>query len=222
MNNSRITRSLAKSHEELRREIEGFDPFTPNRSIPRGDSSEEINTITKLKPKKADFEEQVNIATASINAAPPVAQAILLKDALTVVPNFNGDKIPLSVCLEGCDEAKELVTEESEENLVKVIRSKLSGEIRKAIYGQTFMTIEQLKKFFKPIYAPARTVHQLLGEMENEYQRDNETVISFANRIRDLGRGKGHILIQIPRNRRTKNRDACIQFSTLYYLSVLR
>ena len=31
-------------------------------------------------------------------------------------------------------------------------------------------------------------MHQLLGEMGNEYQKDHETVISFANRIRDLGR----------------------------------
>ena len=43
MNNLRITRSLAKSDEELRREVEAFDPFVCNKSIPRGDSEEEIN-----------------------------------------------------------------------------------------------------------------------------------------------------------------------------------
>ena len=51
MNNLRITRSLAKSDEELRREVEAFDPFVCNRSIPRGDSEEEINEIFTGKPK---------------------------------------------------------------------------------------------------------------------------------------------------------------------------
>ena len=51
MNNSRISRSLAKSDEELRREVEAFDPFLCNRSIPRGDSEEEINEIVTGKPK---------------------------------------------------------------------------------------------------------------------------------------------------------------------------
>ena len=31
-------------------------------------------------------------------------------------------------------------------------------------------------------------MHQLLGEMGNKYQRDDETVISFANSIQDIGR----------------------------------
>ena len=105
-----------------------------------------------------------------------------------MVPEYNGENIPLSVFLEGCDEAKEMVTAENEANLTKLIRSKLSGEARKAIYGQAFANIEQLKDFIKAIYAPAKTVHQLLGEMGNEYQKDHESVISFANRIRDIGR----------------------------------
>ena len=97
------------------------------------------------------------------------AQPIPLKDALIVVPEFNGENVPLSVFLEGCDEAKEMVNAENEANLAKLIRSKLTGEARKAIYGQAFATIEQLKDFIKAIYSPSKTVHQLLGEMGNEY-----------------------------------------------------
>ena len=115
-------------------------------------------------------------------------QPIHLKDALTVVPEFNGEKTPLSVFLEVCDEAKEMVTSEDEANLMKLIRTKLIGEARKAIYGQAFGTIEELKDFIKVIYAPSKTVHQMLGEMSSDYQREHETAISFTNRIKDLGR----------------------------------
>ena len=103
------------------------------------------------------------------------------------MPEFNCENVPVRVFLEGCDKAKEMVNAENEANLAK-LRSKLTGEARKAIYGQAFATIEQLKDFIKAIYSPSKTVHQLLGEMGNEYQKDHETVISFANRIRDLGR----------------------------------
>ena len=37
--------------------------------------------------------------------------------------------------------------------------SKLTGEARKAIYGQAFATIEELKDFIKSIYPPAKIVH---------------------------------------------------------------
>ena len=32
-----------------------------------------------------------------------------------------------------------------------------------------------------------KTVNQLLGELGNEYQQENESVIAFANRRRDIG-----------------------------------
>ena len=196
MNNSRITRNLSKGNEELRREIEAFDPFMSTRSIPRSDSEEESGKGTKTEPKiNLKPEPRAKALDKTLDKSLPgssrstmAVEAIPLKDVLTVVPEFNGENIPLSVFLEGCDEAKEMITDENEPNLAKLIRSKLTGEARKAIYGQAFATIGELKDFIKAIYAPAKTVHQLLGEMRNEYQRDNETVISFVNRIRDLGR----------------------------------
>ena len=192
MTNSRIIRNLAKGNEELRREIEAFDPFTSTRSIPRSDSEEESGKETETEP---EIKLKLKTRTKALDKSLPgssrskmAVQAIPLKDVLTVVPEFNGENIPLSVILEGCDEAKEMITDENEPNLTKLIRSKLTGESRKTIYGQAFATIEELKDFIKSIYAPAKTVHQLSGEMGIEYQRDNETEISFANRIRDLGR----------------------------------
>ena len=58
----RITRDLATSNEELRRELEAFDPFTASRSIPRGDSAEEINSITS--PKKKVKDSKITMATS--------------------------------------------------------------------------------------------------------------------------------------------------------------
>ncbi|OXU24536.1 hypothetical protein TSAR_015604 [Trichomalopsis sarcophagae] len=72
-------------------------------------------------------------------------------------------------------------------NLTKLIRWRLQGEARQSITDISFETIEELLIFLKNIYAPTKTVVQLLGEMGNEYQRDGESVITFANRIKDIG-----------------------------------
>ena len=103
-----------------------------------------------------------------------------------MVPECNGEDIPLSVFLEGCDEAKEMVAAENEANLTELIRSKLTGEAREVIYGQAFANIEQLKDFIKTIYAPAKTIHQLLGEMGSEYPKDHEMVIFLRTASRTL------------------------------------
>ena len=138
MNSQRITRSSARSDEDPRREVEAFDPFTPNRSIPRSDSREETESRTYFEKENKAIKPKTDSITPTTSTEIMAAQTIPLKDALTVVPEYNGENIPLSVFLEGCDEAKEMITNENEANLVKLIRSKLTGEARKAIYGQAF------------------------------------------------------------------------------------
>ena len=117
----------------------------------------------------------------------PLGQMVTLRDALTMVPEFNGKNIPLGQFIESCSEAKEMVEPEFEANLVKLIRSKITWEARQSIFGQSFANIEELKNFLKNIYSPAKSIPQLLGELGNEFQRDEESVIAFANRIRDIG-----------------------------------
>ena len=92
MNNSRITRNLARSNEE------------PTRSIPRSDSEQESDKETetepeiKLKPKtKAKaLDKTLDKKLPESSRTTMAVQAIPLKDVLTVVPEFNGENIPLS------------------------------------------------------------------------------------------------------------------------------
>ena len=123
----------------------------------------------------------------NVNQQPVTIQVVILRDALMVVPAFNGKNIPLSQFIEGCNEAKCMIEPESEINFVKLLRSKITGEARQAISGRTFLTIDKLKLFLKNIYSPARTIAKLLGELGHEFQRDYENVITYANRIRDIG-----------------------------------
>ena len=60
-----------------------------------------------------------------------------------------------------------LATQAAEENLARLLRGKLSGEARKWIFGSTYATIEELIEKLKRVYAPAKSVYPLLGELSN-------------------------------------------------------
>ena len=118
------------------------------------------------------------------------APQVPLKDALKVIPVFDGTKGTLSIFLEGCDEAREMAGAAQEGLLVRLIRGKLIVEARKTIQGMTFDTLNALKAHLRTIYLSTKTIHQLQRDMSREFQRDDQSVISFANRIREL---KNHI-----------------------------
>lgn len=69
--------------------------------------------------------------------------------------------------------------------MVKLSCTKLKGEAKRVAKDQKFGTIAKLEKHLELIYSTVKTMQQLLGELGNEYQRDDEGVIPFANRIRD-------------------------------------
>jgi hypothetical protein len=79
------------------------------------------------------------------------------------------------------------VGEAGQDSLLKFLRSRIFGEARQCITDEEFADIDALKVYLKSIYGPSKSVQQLLGELGNLYQYDHESVIAFANRVRELG-----------------------------------
>ena len=207
MSDNRITQNKAKNNPDLQSEVNAFNPYhtsTPRKSsviihkdIESSNQGSEISielesTLgfenTVAKNPKSNLTPHIKSLPKTINMAVPVNQTVSLQDAIKVVPEFDGANISLGQFLEGCTEAKDMIEEGAERNLVKLICSKMFGEARSAIVGQTFNTIDGLKNFFRSIYFPVKSVQQLIGELGREYQREGESVISFTNRLRDIGR----------------------------------
>lgn len=201
-----ITRKQANDNPELRDEVEANNPFFNRPKITRSPS---LPIQTDSKPSsgkvvKALFQRTNNDSGKTHNEPlaielskeleenikmPPANQTVSLKDALKIIPEFSGENpAELSSFLEACDEALTMLDPESEKSLTQVIRGKLTGEARKAISGQTFETINEVKNVLKNIYFASKSVYQLLGELGNTFQKENEPVIKYANRIREIGR----------------------------------
>ena len=117
----------------------------------------------------------------------PNSQQVSLRDSLEVVPLFDGSNIPLSHFIEECYDAKAILpTPAAQENLARLLRSKLSGEARKCIFGSTYDNVEKLIEKLKSVYALAKRVYQLQGALGNTYMWEKEKVLSYAARIKEI------------------------------------
>ena len=149
---------------------------TPSNNFEESAGTSTNNSISKLTIQENKSETNITSHTSqnfsTINNMPiPNNQQVSLRDALEIVPQFDGKNIPLSVFIEGCVETKSMLPNDLivEENLTKLIRSKISGEVRKSIQGNSYNTIEALIERLKNIYSPTKSVYQLQGELGAMY-----------------------------------------------------
>ena len=99
----------------------------------------------------------------------PKNQRVSLRDALEIVPYFDGSSnLPLPIFIEACKEAKEMLPN-AEGNLVKLLRSKLTGEARRCIIGNYYNNLEDFISKLKTIFARLKTVYQLQGDLGRIY-----------------------------------------------------
>ena len=184
-NTSVITESESAFREFTGFEIQSGSSGSPVNSV-SGDNIEIPAPPAPDQVTQIPLQENLNAVTEQ-NFTMANAQLVPLKDALRVVPEFDGENISLTQFLESLDESLAMIQPENEANLVKLIRSKLIGEARKSIQGNTFQNLNQLKEFLKDIYFSSMTVYQLQGHLGNMIQEEGESVIKFVNRVRDTG-----------------------------------
>ena len=127
-----------------------------------------------------------NLPTQPTEMNLPTNQQVSLRDALEIVPYFDGsNKVPLTIFIEACKEAKEMVPN-AEANLIKLLRSKLTGEARRCISGNYYNNLDDFISKLKTFFAPSKTVYQLQGDLGRIYMWENESVLSYAIRIQEI------------------------------------
>lgn len=111
-----------------------------------------------------------------------------LKYAVEAVPFFDGKNIPLNYFIEGCEEAKGMLPAEAEPQFAKILRTRIVGEARRTIRDIDFENVNQLTKYLKQIYGGSKNLYQLQGELGSVYQKNEEDVVTYANRVKLLGK----------------------------------
>ncbi|KMQ83332.1 hypothetical protein RF55_20321, partial [Lasius niger] len=171
---------------------------TPEPDSDGSDGSDDI-TIQQFKTPINNIVETIESDSESFEtmAQNPFAT---LKYAVEAVPYFDGNNISLNYFIEGCEEAKSMLPKEAEQQFTKIIRTRIVGEARRTIQDQEFDKVSQLTSYLKRVYGPSKNVYQLQGELGCIYQKSEEDVITYANRVKILGkqileayRSSGHI-----------------------------
>ncbi|KAL7287676.1 hypothetical protein TKK_0018073 [Trichogramma kaykai] len=148
-------------------------------------------TINETPPVQPNPTDNNNIPLQNPNPIielDEMAEKINYDILLKIVPEFNGYNIPLSIFLKGVNEAFSMVSATQKATLLLLIRSRLTGEAANSIYDMTFTTLDEFKKHFKDYFSSAVEPYQLRARLGTEYQREDERVMTFANRLKELVR----------------------------------
>ena len=107
-------------------------------------------------------------------------RGLSLKDALDLIPRFNGQNISLTQFLDGCQEALSILPNEYEIELAKLIRMRLYGDALNSVREQNF---KEISEFLETIYGSAKTFHDWEGELAHIKQKGNESHNTKGERI---------------------------------------
>lgn len=170
-------------------------------------SSENITDTFQLKLESTIANETIHPTNTSDNRKSfKMAQQnpfATLKYAVEAVPFFDGQNIPLRYFIEGCEEAKGMLPAEAERQFARIIRTRIVGEARRTIQDVDFDSVAQLTKFLEQIYGHAKNIYQLQGELGCIYQKNEEDVITYANRVKLIGKQ----ILEAHKNSANANQD---------------
>ena len=150
------------------------------------DSGDEtIKPLDESKPSNFETKSHCARNTNIMAQSNPFAT---LKYAIEAVPFFDGQNIPLNYFIEGCEEAKSMLPPEAESQFTKILRTRIVGEARRTIRDQDFENVGAMTKYLKQIYGGTKNIYQLQGELGSVYQKNEEDVVTYANRVKLLGK----------------------------------
>ncbi|XP_046743442.1 trichohyalin-like [Diprion similis] len=142
--------------------------------------------------------QNINIPTLSLTE-----QSISVKDALAVVPKFDGKNITVLQFNRSCKRALEMVSPSLEGYLTRLIRSKLTDRAYAVIEEENFTTLQQLLDKLSEVFAPTRSANYYRGELGRLYKFADEHILDYISRTRDIKTG----LVESERRKNKKLND---------------
>lgn len=142
---------------------------------------------TILNNSENKFAENLEESTNNVTMAENT-QFITIKDAVAIIPKFEGSPSDLSKFIQKCEMAKEMLPSAAETSLTRIIQGKCLDEgVQASLCYQKFNNLNELFSKLKKIYTITKNKLQIQGELAAMFQKDNESVVKFAGRLKDKG-----------------------------------
>lgn len=108
------------------------------------------------------------------------------RDALDSVPIFDGHNISLSQFTRACRRARETFPSASEFDLTRLLLNKLRGRAYYAVEDEPCDSVTQLIDLLNCAFGSPRTIDQYRGELSSIYIKQNEHMLDYIARVKDL------------------------------------
>ncbi|KOB65025.1 Cytadhesion [Operophtera brumata] len=122
-------------------------------------------------------------------AAAPVSASEIPRDALRLIPDYNGDTKVLSFFLKKCEFviSRYQGTADRNEYIMQAITSKLTGKAAALISERgEFTTYTELKALLVQHFGDPRSEECVAIELETIKIKNNESYLEFCSRIRSV------------------------------------
>ncbi|XP_036148791.1 uncharacterized protein LOC118647637 [Monomorium pharaonis] len=109
-----------------------------------------------------------------------------VRDALELVPKYDGHNIPVWQFARACKRAKESIPLVDEALFVRMLRNKLSHHAYLAVEDETHLTVDKFLDALKRAFGPGRSANYYRGQLSIAYKKPGEHILDFIGRVKDL------------------------------------
>lgn len=140
-----------------------------------------------VQPPMYNPQQSASPGTVTTNFSfPTTYPKSYLRDALELVPKYDGHNIPIWQFARACKRAKESVPLVDEALFVRMLRNKLTHHAYLAVEDEIHPTVEKFLDCLKQTFGPGRSSNYYRGQLSIAYKKQNEHILDYIGRIKDL------------------------------------
>ncbi|KYN17807.1 hypothetical protein ALC57_09911 [Trachymyrmex cornetzi] len=109
-----------------------------------------------------------------------------IRDALELVPKYDGHNIPIWQFARTCKRAKDSIPLIDEALFVKMLRNKLSHHAYLAVEDETHETVAKFLESLKKTFGPDWSANYYRGQLSIAYKKQGEHILDYICRVKDL------------------------------------
>lgn len=122
-----------------------------------------------------------------INSNSNLNMSLIINQFIKIVPEFDGNSCNLHKFLKCCDLIyKPLVAKDDKDTFLELVATKLNGSAYEIIKYNNFESWDELKSILKKQFEVNKSVEHLQIELVQANQKQNESILEFANRIQQI------------------------------------
>ena len=144
----------------------------PNDNSNGGTSRNTTRTEEALVETVAELTRGLNLSNSKV----------FVSEAAQHIPFYDGLNMPIKD-FQDVENARSLLSNREEDQLLRSIISRLRGQARDALQGTTFNTINELKAHLKKTFSPPKSYHQYMAELLTLTMKRGESARCFYHRL---------------------------------------